>query len=103
MRISNFSHPSTSTPRGFHLQTGTENCPEERKTSGLSLSGIRECKCTTNKFLLEHSGGLRRQEDEMGKEDGVAKQKYMLNQSTNWFQRDSLALDLLPSSFQIAT
>lgn len=34
---------------------------------------------------------------------GVAKQKEMLNQSTNWFQRDSLALDLLPSSFQIAT
>lgn len=49
---------------------GQRNCPEEGETSGLSLSTIRECKCTTNKFLLEHNGGLRRQEDEMRKEDG---------------------------------
>lgn len=39
----------------------------------------------------------------MREEDGVARREETLNQSTNWFQRDSLALDLLPSSFQIAT
>lgn len=44
------------------------NCPEEGEL--LSLSGTRECKYTTNKFLLEHNGGLGRQEDEMRKEDG---------------------------------
>lgn len=54
---------------------GQRNCPEEGETSGLSLSGIRECKYTTNKFLMEHNGGLGRQEDEMRKEDGVSKQK----------------------------
>lgn len=46
---------------------GQRNCPEEGETSALSLSGIRECKYTTNKFLLEHNGGLWRQEDEMRK------------------------------------
>lgn len=45
-------------------------CPEEGDTSGLSLSGIKECKFTTSKFLLDHNGGLGRQEDEMRKEDG---------------------------------
>lgn len=55
---------------------GQRNCPEEGETSGLSLSGIRECKYTTNKFLLEHNGGLGRQGDEMRKgREGVAKQK----------------------------
>lgn len=49
---------------------GQRNCPEEGDTSGLSLSGIRECKYTTNKFLLEHNRGLARQEDGMRKEDG---------------------------------
>lgn len=48
---------------------GQRNCPEEGEISGLSLSGIRECKYTTNKFLLEHNGGLGRQKDEMRKED----------------------------------
>lgn len=70
MRFFNFSHPSTSAPRGFHLQTGRENCPEEGETSALSLSGIRECKYTTNKFLLEHNRGLGRQGDEMRKRLG---------------------------------
>lgn len=54
---------------------GQRICPEEGETSGLSLSGIRECKCTTNKFLPEHNGGPGRQDDKMRKEDGVAKQK----------------------------
>lgn len=52
---------------------GQRNCPEEGEKSGLSLSGITECKYTTNKFLLEHNGGLGRQGDEMGKEDGGCK------------------------------
>lgn len=51
---------------------GQRNCPEEGDTSALSLSGIKECKYTTSKFLLEHNGGLGRQEDEMRKEDGGA-------------------------------
>lgn len=55
---------------------GQRNCPEEGETSDLSLSSIKECKYTTNKFLLEHNGGLGRQEDEMRKRRmGVAKQK----------------------------
>lgn len=49
---------------------GQRNCPAEGETSGLSLSSIKECKYTTNKFLLEHNGGLGRQEDEMRKQDG---------------------------------
>lgn len=49
---------------------GQRNCSQEGEASGLSLSDIRECKCTTNKFLLEHNGGLRRQEDEMRKDNG---------------------------------
>lgn len=54
----------------FSFTSTERNSPEEGETSGLSLSGIRECKYTTNKFLLEHNGGLGRQEDEMRKEDG---------------------------------
>lgn len=50
---------------------GQGNCPEEGEASGLSLSGVGECKYATNKeFLAEHNGGLGRQEDEMRKEDG---------------------------------
>lgn len=49
---------------------GQRNCPEEGEISDLSLSGTRECKYSPNKFLLEHNGGLGRQEDEMRKEDG---------------------------------
>lgn len=49
---------------------GQRNCPEEGEASDLSLSGIKECKYTTNKFHMEHNGGLERQEDEMKKEDG---------------------------------
>lgn len=59
----------------FSFTNGERNCPEEGETSSLSLSGIRECKYTTNKFLLEHNGGLGRQEDEMRKEDGGRKTK----------------------------
>lgn len=69
-QISNFSHPSTSPPRGFHLKNGQRNCPEEGDTSALSLSGIKKCKYTTSKFLLEHNGGLGRQDHEMRKEGG---------------------------------
>lgn len=67
----NFLHPPTSTPRGFHLPAGRENCPVEGETSALRpCLGIRRCKCTTNKFPPQHNGGLPRQGDEMRKEDG---------------------------------
>lgn len=38
-----------------------------------------------------------------GRRMGVAEQKSTESRSANWFQRESLTLDLLPSSFQIAT
>lgn len=69
-RSSNFSPALTSDPRGFHLENGPRNCPEEGEESGLSLSGITQCKYCTNKFLPENNGGLERQEDEMRKEEG---------------------------------
>lgn len=70
-RESSISHiRRQALPEGFIYKTGRENCPEEGEISDLSLSGTRECKYTTNKFLPEHNGGLGRQEDEMRKEDG---------------------------------
>lgn len=47
----NFSHLPTSTPRGFHLPAGRENCPAEGETSALRpCLAISRCKCTTDKF-----------------------------------------------------
>lgn len=48
----NFTHPPTSSPTGFHLPAGRENCPARGEMSARPRPclGIRRCKCTTNKF-----------------------------------------------------
>lgn len=65
----------------------------------LSLSGIKECKYTTNKFLLDPDGGLGRRE---GNENGD-KTKVDFESVCQLVSKDALALDLLAPSFQIAT